>query len=72
MITNTAKRNSPGLFVGQRHVSEQEFEYLVDHQLETRLKHSWNDTVAQMVYGKKNCWQQIQMKLSETQYNISK
>ena len=65
MITNTAKKNSLGLFVGQRRVSGQEFEFLVVQQLAISRKHSWNDTVDQMVYGRKNCLQRIQMKLSE-------
>ena len=65
MITNTAKKNSLGLFVGQRRVSGQEFEFLVVQQLAISRKHSWNDTVDQMVYGRKNCLQQILMKLSE-------
>ena len=65
MITNTAKKNSLGLFVGQRRVSGQEFEFLVVQQLAISRKRSWNDTVDQMVYGRKNCLQRIQMKLSE-------
>ena len=65
MITNIAKKNLHGLSVGQRRVLEHGSEFLVDQQLGTKLKHSWNDIVDRMVYGKRSYLQQILMRLSK-------
>ena len=62
---NIAKKNLHGLSVGQKRVLEHEFEFLVGHQLGTKRKHSWNDIVVRMGYGKKSCLQQIPMRLSK-------
>ena len=62
---NIVKKNLHGLSVGQKRVLEHEFEFLVGHQLGTKQKHSWNDIVERMAYGKKSCLQQIPMRLSK-------
>ena len=65
MIMNIVKKNLHGLSVGQRRVLEHGSEFLVDQQLGTKLKHSWNDIVDRMVYGKRSYLQQILMRLSK-------
>ena len=62
---NIAKKNLHGLSVGQKHVLERGFEFLVDQQLGTKLKQSSNDIVDRMAYGKRNYLQQILMRLSK-------